>query len=90
MRVNCEKVCTGGIASCHDEVCADVSLVAEEVLFEHGHYGDHTRFAAGGEGVEFEVGGDEGGGEFGVGCSAGPCTPDLWGDVVEFFAVLDK
>ena len=65
-----------------------MALVAEEVLFEHGHAGGHARFAAGGKGVQFEVGGDEGGGEFGVGGRAGAGAPDLGGDVVEFFAVL--
>ena len=38
--------------------------------------------------MEFEVGGDEGGGEFRVGGCAGAGAPDLGGDVVEFFAVL--
>lgn len=78
-----------GIAACHYEVCADVALVAEEVLLEHCHDGYDAGFAAGGEAVEFEVGGDEGGGEFGVGCGAGAGAPDLRGDVVEFFAVLE-
>jgi len=66
-----------------------VALVAEEVLLEHGHAGDDAGGAAGGEGVQFEVGGDQGGGEFGVGGGAGAGAPDLGGDVVEFFAVLD-
>ena len=65
-----------------------MALVAEEVLFEHSHAGGYARFAAGGEGVELEVGGDEGGGELGVGCCAGAGAPDLGGDVVEFLAVL--
>ena len=65
------------ITSRHDEVGADVPLVPEEVLFEHGHDGDDAGFAAGGEGVELEVGGDEGGGEFGVGGCSGARAPDL-------------
>jgi hypothetical protein len=39
--------------------------------------------------VQFEVGGDEGGGEFGVGGGAGAGTPDLRRDVVEFLTVLE-
>ena len=63
-------------------------LIAEQVLFKHRHHGHDTGFAAGGEGMEFEVGGDEGGSEFGVGGCAGASAPNLRGDVVEFFAVL--
>jgi hypothetical protein len=63
-------------------------LVAEEVLFQECHYGHYARFAAGAEGVEFEVGGDERGGEFGVGCGAGAGAPDRGGDVMQFFAIL--
>ena len=88
MCVHGEEVGACGVAAGDDEVGADVALVAEEVLLEHGHAGDDTGFAAGGEGVQFEVGGDEGGGEFGVGGGAGAGAPDLGGDVVEFFAVL--
>ena len=60
------------------------------MLLEHGHAGYDTGLAAGGEGVEFEVGGDEGGCEFGVCCCASAGAPDLGGDVVEFLAVLWK
>lgn len=83
-------MCAGGVAAGYDEVCADVALVAEEVLLEHGHDGDDTRLAAGGEGVELEVGGDDGGGEFGVCGGTGTCTPDLRRDVVELLAVLQR
>ena len=79
-----------GVAACYHEVRADVALVAEEMLLQHCHDGDDAGFTAGGEAVEFEVGGDEGGGEFGVGCGAGAGAPDLGGDVVEFFAVLER
>lgn len=77
-----------GVVAGEDEVGADVALVAEEVLFEHGEGGDGAGGAAGGEGVQGEVGGGEGGGEFGVGGGAGAGTPDEGGDVVQFFAVL--
>lgn len=86
--MNCEEVCSGGIAACHHKVCADVTLVAEEMLFEHGHDSDDAWFAAGGEGVEFEVGGHECGGEFGVCGGTGTSTPDLRCDVVKLLAVL--
>lgn len=38
--------------------------------------------------MEFEVGGDDGGGEFGVGGSSCSCAPDLRRDVVKLLAVL--
>jgi hypothetical protein len=58
------------------------------MLFEHGHDGDDARFAASGEGVEFEVGGHERSGELSVGRGTGTGTPDLRGDVMELLAVL--
>ena len=83
-----EEMASCRVTACYYEVCANMALVAEEVLFEERHDGDDARRAAGGEGVELEVGGDEGGGEFGVGGCAGAGAPDLGGDVVEFLAVL--
>lgn len=77
-----------GIATCDDKVGADVTLIAEEVLFEHSHDGDDAWFSAGGEGMQFEVGGDEGGGELGVCCCTGAGAPDLGGDVMKLLAVL--
>lgn len=77
-----------GVTAGNDEVCADVALVAEEVLLEHGHHCDDSRFAAGGESVQLEVGGDERGCEFCVCCCAGAGTPDLGCDVVELLTVL--
>jgi hypothetical protein len=77
-----EEVSTSGVNACYDEVCADVALVAEQMLFEHGHAGYNAGLAAGGQGVQLEVGGDDGGGEFGVGGGSSSGTPDLGGDVV--------
>jgi hypothetical protein len=88
MSVNCEEAYASRVDTCYDEVGSDVSLVSEEVLLEHRHAGYDAGFAAGGEGVEFELGGDEGGCEFSVGCCSGAGTPDLRGDVMELFAVL--
>ena len=89
MGVHGEESGSCRVAAGDDEVRANVALVAEEVLFEHGHGGDDARGAARGEGVQFEVGGDERCGEFGVGGGAGAGAPDSGGEVVEFFAVLE-
>lgn len=45
--VDGEEVGASGIAASNDEVGTDVTLVAEEVLLEHGHAGDDAGFAAG-------------------------------------------
>jgi hypothetical protein len=58
------------------------------VLLEEGHAGDDTGFAAGGERVQLELGGDEGGGELGVGGGTGTSTPNLGGDVVKLLTIL--
>lgn len=88
MGVDSEEPDACGIDAGNNEVCPDVALVAEEVLFEKGHHGDYAGLAAGAEGVELQVGGDQCGGEFGVGCGAGAGAPDRGRDVVQFFAVL--
>lgn len=85
-----EEVCACGIAAGDDEVGADVALVAEEMLFEERHDGHDAGFAAGREGVEFEVGRDDGSSEFSVGGGTGTCAPDLGRDVVELLAVLGR
>lgn len=78
----------GGIAARDDEIRADVALVPEQVLFQHRHDGGDAGFAARRQAVQLDVGGDEGGCEFGVCGCAGACAPDLRGDVMELFAVL--
>ena len=83
-----EEVGTRGVHARNDEVGANVALVAEEVLLQHCHAGDDARFAAGGESVQFEVGGDDGCGELGVCRCSCAGAPDVGGDVVEFLAVL--
>ena len=83
-----EEADAGRVDPCDDEVGADVALVAEEVLFEHCHTGDDAGLAACGKRVQFEIGGDDGGGEFRVGGCTGAGAPNVGGDVVEFFAVL--
>ena len=85
-----EEVGACGIDTRDDEVGADVALVPEQVLLKHGHAGDDTRFAAGGEGVQFEVRGDDGRGELGVCGGTGTGAPNVGGYVVKFLAVLYK
>ena len=88
MGVNSEEVGAGGIDAGDDQVGTDVTLVLEEVLLQEGHAGDHAGLPAGGQGVQLELGGDEGGGELGIGGGSGAGAPDLWGDVVQLLAVL--
>lgn len=76
------------VHSCYDKICADVTLIPEKMLFEHSHACYDTRLASGREGMEFEVGGDDGGGEFRVGCCSGAGAPYLGSNVVEFLAIL--
>lgn len=49
MCVNCEEVRACWIAASDNKVCSDVTLVAEEMLLEHGHTSDNAGLAAGGE-----------------------------------------
>lgn len=44
-----------GITARDNEVSADVTLMPEEVLLQHGHARDDARLATCGEGVQFEV-----------------------------------
>lgn len=88
MGVHGEEVGSGGVDAGDDEVGADVALVAEEVLLQEGHAGDDAGLAAGGEGVQLELGGDEGRGELGVGRCAGTGAPDVGSDVVQLLTVL--
>lgn len=87
--VDGEEADAGRVDACDDEVGADVALVSEEVLLQHGHAGDDAGGPPRREGVELDVRADQGGGELCV-CSC-TCTsaPDLRGDVVEFLAVLE-
>jgi hypothetical protein len=78
----------GGVNACNDQVGANVTLVAEQMLLQHGHAGNDAGLAAGGKGVQFEVGRDDGGGELGVCGGTGTSTPNVRGDVVELLAVL--
>jgi len=86
--VHSEEVGASRINTGDDEVGADVALVAEEVLLEQRHARYDAGLAAGGEGVQLEVGGDDGGGKLGVGGCSGAGAPDLRSDVVDLLAVL--
>lgn len=57
-------------------------------MFEEGHTGDDAGFATGGEGVQLELGGNEGRGKLGIGGCTGTSTPDLWGNIMKLLAVL--
>ena len=81
-------MCSSRVNASHNKVGTNVTLVAEKVLFEHRHTCYDTRLAACRQGVELEVGGDDGSGEFGVSGSTGARAPDLRSDIVEFFTVL--
>jgi len=86
--VDGEEMCAGGVNTSNDEVSANVTLVAEQMLLQHGHAGNDAGLAAGGEGVQFEVRGDDSGGELSVGGGTGTSAPYVRGNVVEFLAVL--
>lgn len=86
--VDGEKVDARGVDAGDDEVGADVALVAEEVLLEHRHTGDHAGLAARRERMELEVGGDDGRGELGVRGGSGARAPDLRRDVMQLLAVF--
>lgn len=88
MGVDGEEVDARRVAAGDDEVGADVALVLEEVLLEEGHGGDDAGLAAGGQGVELQLGRDEGRGELRVRGGAGARAPDLGGDEVKLLAVL--
>jgi hypothetical protein len=82
VRVHGEQSNARRIHPGNHQIRADVALVSEEVLLEHGHAGDDARVAARRERVQFDVGADQRGGELGVGRGAGASAPDLRGDVV--------
>ena len=83
-----EQLRTRGIHPGHNKIRPDVPLVAEEVLLQHGHAGDDARLAAGGERMQFEIRGDEGGCELSVSGCAGAGAPDLGSDVMELLAIF--
>lgn len=82
MSVDREQTNARGVDTGNNQVRANVALVAEEVLLQHGHAGDDSRGPARREGVQFDVGANQGGGEFCVSGGSGSRTPDLGGDVV--------
>ena len=90
MRVHSEESHARRVDPRHDQICPDVPLVPEQVLLEHRHHRHHPRLAAGRQRVELEVGGDQGGREFSIGCCARTGAPYLWGDVVQFLTVLSN
>lgn len=47
MSVDGEEVAACGVDTGYDQVGANVALVAEQMLLEHGHDGGDTRLASG-------------------------------------------
>lgn len=72
----------------NDEVCANMTLVPEEMLLQQRHACYNARLAASRQGVQLQVGGNKGGGKLCVRCGAGACAPNLGSNVVQLFAVL--
>lgn len=87
--MNGEQMGAGRIHASHDKICTDVTLITEEVLFEHRHARHDARFPAGREGMELEVGGYYGSDELCICSGTGTRTPNLRRNVMEFLAVLD-
>jgi hypothetical protein len=56
--------------------------ILEESLFKHGHGGDHSGFAAGGQRVEFDIARDERGDKLGIRCCTSAATSDGLTDIV--------
>lgn len=83
-----EEVGARRINTSNDEVCADVALIPEEMLLQHCHACYDARLAARREGVELQVGGNEGGRKLRVRSGAGACAPNLGSNVMQLFAVL--
>lgn len=88
MSVHSEEVRAGRVDAGNNEVGTDVALVAEEMLLEQRHAGYDAGLAAGREGMQLKVGGDDGRRELCVSGSTGTCAPDLWCNVVQLLAVL--
>lgn len=88
MRVDGIQAHACGVHPGDHQVSANVALVSEEVLLQHRHTCDDAGFPAGREGVEFQVRGDDGGGEFRVGGGASARAPYLRSDVVKLLAIL--
>lgn len=88
VRVHREQVRARRVAAGHDQVRANVALVAEEVLLQHRHARHHARLAARRQAVQLQLRRDERRRELGVGGGSGARAPDLRRNVVQLFAVL--
>jgi hypothetical protein len=80
--VDGEEADAGRVDAGDDQVGTNVTLVSEQMLLQHRHHRHDAGLAAGGESVQLEVGGDEGGRELGVGGCAGAGAEDRRGDIV--------
>lgn len=88
VRMHREEVRTRWIHACNDQVCADVSLVPEEVLLEHRHARHNPRRPPCRQRVQLNVGTDQRGRKLRVGGSSCARAPDLGSDIVQLLAVL--
>lgn len=86
--VHGEEVRARGVDAGHHQVGADVALVAEQVLLEQRHAGDHARLAARRERVQLQLRRDQRRGKLRVRRRARPRAPDVGRDVVQLLAVL--
>lgn len=82
MGVNGKEAYAGRINTGYNEVSADVALILEQVLLEHCHAGNDPRFTTRRKGVEFQVRGNDGSGEFRICGCAGAGAPDLGSNVM--------
>jgi len=90
VRSDSEQMRTSDIHATKDECGTNMALVSEEHLFEHGHGGYHPGLPAGREGVEFDVGRDEGCREFGIcGCTS-TTAANVLRDVMNLELVICK
>ena len=76
------------IEAAEHERSANLALVSEQHLLEHGHGGVDAAGAAGQQAVQSKFGRDEGGGELCVGGRAGSAAVHVRGEVVDLLAVL--
>lgn len=86
--VHGEEVGARRVDAGDDEVRADVALVPEQVLLQHGHAGDDAGLAARREGVQLQLRRDERRRELCVCRRARSRAPDVGRYVVQLLAVL--
>jgi hypothetical protein len=79
-----------GVTAGYDQICPDMALIPEEVLFQHCHACCNAGFSACRKSMQFEVGGCNGSSEFGISSSTSTGTPDVGCNVVQLLAILPQ